>query len=318
MVNHLPAIYQGGAAPELARAATLPAPAPGIDLPTVDTVAAADLYGRWLESRSLAPSTVYTYTKAVRFFNEHIGTFYFGIEDVVRMLLAVDLGRNSKAWLVNALRRFFRWLSDAYGVEDRSCYIPEVKPQKSLPRVLSVREIHAAFAATRDDVEETMLLLMLDTGIRVGEAANLRAHYIMDGWMEVDGKTGPRQIPISEEIADRLLAISRDDGVIWVSRGNTAQNGIGAPKTVDGLKKQYVGIFRRAGIKHPGRPSGPHVLRHTFATYFLKAGGNILSLQNILGHSHISTTMVYLHLASDHHQAEHTLYTPARTLGLIS
>ena len=305
--SRLPAIYRDGIAPITSPSAAIESQ-PGIDLPYVDTTAAADLYLRFLGSGRLSGETLTNYAWGLRLFNEHIGSAQFGVDEVVRMLLTVNFSDTSLRQLVEICRRFCRWLDAMYGIGDRSIYFPKIRPKPKLPRVLTVREIHSVLAAANDECEELMVLLMLDTGIRVGEAANLRMHHLLSDWFQVDGKTGQRQIPITDTIAERLRAIS-NDGHIWHGRR-------GPIRSVDSLKQKYRRIFRNAGILLPDRKNGPHVLRHTFATYFLKAGGNILSLQNILGHSNIQTTLIYLHLASEHHKAEHTLYTPTRTLGL--
>ena len=73
----------------------------------------------------------------------------------------------------------------------------------------------------------------------------------------------------------------------------------------------------RPVFQHPAK-AGPHCLRHTFATWYLRAGGGVRQLQDILGHTKIETTMIYVQLAGRDVQADHSRYSPARTMGWLN
>ena len=82
------------------------------------------------------------------------------------------------------------------------------------------------------------------------------------------------------------------------------------------MKRVYNRLFRRAGIT--GSKLGPHTLRHTFGTSYIRSGGGVRQLQYILGHERIETTMIYVHLAGQDVQADHAKHSPARVMGLLS
>jgi site-specific recombinase XerD len=82
-----------------------------------------------------------------------------------------------------------------------------------------------------------------------------------------------------------------------------------APLTYSGVMQAYKRILRRAGISGPR--SGPHTLRHTFATEFLRRGGSLPALQRILGHADVSTTQIYMHLLMGDLRREHSSASPA-------
>ena len=91
--------------------------------------------------------------------------------------------------------------------------------------------------------------------------------------------------------------------------------GLKGPLTFHGVKLAYRRLFDRAGIRGPKK--GAHTLRHTFATMWLRYGGGLRQLQTIMGHKHIETTMIYVHLAGHDVLVEHARYSPVRTLGLV-
>jgi integrase len=127
----------------------------------------------------------------------------------------------------------------------------------------------------------------LSCGARWGEAEALRRSQVQDGLIQFAGtKSGKvRSIPIEAELQARLL-------------DHWSKQGIG-----DALFRPCYGAFR-AALKRSGieLPEGQmtHVLRHTFASAFMQAGGNILVLQRALGHQSLTMTMRYAHLAPDH------------------
>jgi integrase/recombinase XerD len=71
-------------------------------------------------------------------------------------------------------------------------------------------------------------------------------------------------------------------------------------------------MFADAGIT--GRKTGPHTLRHTFGTMYVRSGGNLTALQKIMGHTDIKTTMIYVTLATSDVAADHARHSPVHTL----
>ncbi|EAQ9997287.1 integrase [Salmonella enterica] len=125
--------------------------------------------------------------------------------------------------------------------------------------------------------------LCLATGARWNEAAKLTSSQLLkDRVTYVKTKNGTnRTVPISEELARSLRK----------GKGNIIFPG-----------NSYTSVRNAIKTLAPNLPDGQatHVLRHTFASYFMMNGGNILALQRILGHSNIMQTMVYAHLAPDY------------------
>ncbi len=130
--------------------------------------------------------------------------------------------------------------------------------------------------------------ICLSTGSRWSEAEEMRVTQIHKGMVQFaltkSGKN--RAVPIDEDLHNELLGIARSSltGRLFKSSSGAFRNAI-----------------ERCGIKLP-EGQLTHVLRHTFASHFMMNGGNILTLQRILGHSSLAMTMKYAHLAPDHLQ----------------
>jgi site-specific recombinase XerD len=149
---------------------------------------------------------------------------------------------------------------------------------------LSQREITDLLAKLEGD-NRNLAVLCLSTGARWGEAAQLRSeHIINQRVMFVATKNGKtRVVPISAELSSQLV-----DG----------KSGRLFPRV------DYLMVRQVLREVKPDLPQGQasHVLRHTFATHFMANGGNIITLQRILGHANIQQTMTYAHFAPDYLQ----------------
>ncbi|THD47003.1 integrase [Enterobacteriaceae bacterium ML5] len=143
----------------------------------------------------------------------------------------------------------------------------------------------AQLLAYLDGENQSAVRLSLATGARWGEVKKARRSHVGNERITfVDTKNGKnRTVPISKKLCDEIL-----DGRVGLLFANA----------------DYLLI--RDAIKHisPNLPDGQavHVLRHTFASHFMMNGGNILTLQKILGHANIQQTMVYAHLAPEYLQ----------------
>lgn len=148
----------------------------------------------------------------------------------------------------------------------------------------------------------TIALVCLATGCRWSEAEGLTIRQIHGNKIQFartkSGKT--RAVPIAPELADELRRRAQQGGRIFGASVDAFSNAL-----------------QRAGIELPSGQK-THVLRHTFASHFMQAGGNILTLQRILGHSNVTVTMQYAHLAPDHLEDALTLNPLARRQSVVT
>lgn len=151
--------------------------------------------------------------------------------------------------------------------------------------------------------DNALLTLLIDTGMRTSEAAGLRKQDIKTDTVTVRGKTGEREIPISEETRRLLLALITD-------KAEYIFNGHKGPLGRHGIYRIVHACMEKAGIYGP--KLGGHRLRHAFGKGYLVSGGDLRSLQQIMGHANITTTEKYAALTLDDTIKKHHQFSPLR------
>jgi len=181
------------------------------------------------------------------------------------------------------------------------------RPGRMLPKVLSPSEVQrllelpAADPSPEGKRDKAMLELLYATGFRVSElvSLNLEDVDLREGMVRCLGKGGKeRQVPIHEAAARALedyLANGRPRLAVKSGERALFLNRMGERLTRQGLWQIVKNYARRAGI---AAKVTPHVLRHSLATHLLSGGADLRTVQEILGHKHISTTQVYTHLST--------------------
>jgi len=160
-------------------------------------------------------------------------------------------------------------------------------------------------------------MMLIDAGLRIGEIVRLKMDdlHLDEGIIKVLGKgKKERFVPIgsnSQKVLQRYLFRYRP-------RQNDSQNvhvflSIGGkPLTENGLKLMFARLAQRSGVKR----LHAHLCRHTFATKFLINGGDVFTLQQILGHSTLEMVRHYVNLASNHVALQHRRFSPLDRLNL--
>jgi len=243
-----------------------------------------------------------------------------------RWLLAAQASRvrplapASLAGRVRTLRAFGSWVAREFELDAnplRGLPVPRV-PQLLVPslREPDIHELLRAVAAgSQPDRDRAIVLLLLDTGLRLAEAAGLRVGDVdlIEGRATVMGK-GARQrsVPIGRRTRQALRRA-------LAPRGRLAADAAlfvgpdGRPLRAHAFQQLFRRLSGRATLS---RRCSPHVLRHTFARTFLRNGGDVFSLQRILGHSPTSlqVTRRYVDLDDDDLRAVHREASPVDRL----
>jgi site-specific recombinase XerD len=192
---------------------------------------------------------------------------------------------------VFALRYWFR----LYNMEEKAIQMPPVKKEKKLPVVLSKQECKELFKAPRSLKHRFILTMAYGAGLRMNELRLLKITDVDLQRMQVHVKQGKgrkdRYAPLSKLLAEKLpLYLSTVKPQTWLFEGNTPGQPMGERSI------QYI-INEALPKTNISKQVSMHTLRHSFATHLLEDGIDIHSIQHLLGHSDLVTTMVYLHVA---------------------
>ena len=218
-----------------------------------------------------------------------------------------DLATESMVSLRQRLMTFWRWLENSDHAPNIMAHVQPITTRTTFPRTLSTAELELLLAVATSSRDRAIILVLLDTGMRVGELASLtRGNIQKEGDLtgaRLRGKTGDRFVPISPEVVDLLHDQGRDDQ-LWI--------GLRGPLTKSGLQSIVRRNMRKAGIRPP--KLGPHTLRHTFGVHWVLRGGDVFSLQRMMGHSSLTSTMSYVHMSSLLLARQQRKFSPVRDL----
>ncbi|APX91807.1 site-specific tyrosine recombinase XerD [Halomonas sp. 1513] len=224
----------------------------------------------------------------------------------------------SNARLVSSLRRFYRWaLGEGLIERDPLAEVRLPRVQPNLPDTLDEEEVERLLAAPDTDTplglrDRTMLEVLYAGGLRVSELVGLTVDAVnpRQGVVRVLGKGDKeRLVPLGEEAlvwVERYLRGGRGALMSDITRPPLFPGRHDRCMTRQTFWHRIKAHARRAGID---KPLSPHTLRHAFATHLLNHGANLRVVQLLLGHSDLSTTQIYTHVAqarletlhADHH-----------------
>jgi site-specific recombinase XerD len=247
--------------------------------------------------RGLVQSTQQAYLKAVERLALHYGKRpdLLSSRDIQRFVLhlhEVDgLSWSTCNTVVNGLRFFYH---TTLGRPETTFRIPCGKPPKTLPLILSRQEVSALFAVTTNLRHRTLLKTTYSAGLRVSETVKLHVTDIDSHRMCIRVEQGKRQKDRYTLLSLRLLAELRAywkvyRPAVWLfpdQRGSSHLSRTTAWRIFQQAKA-------KAGIT---KPCGIHALRHAFATHLLESGTDPHTIQRLLGHTSLRTTLHYFHL----------------------
>ena len=235
-------------------------------------------------------------------------------------VLSRTLRASSQARYISTFRRFYRHLLARGRISaDPTLRIAmPIKPSR-LPMVLSEAQVEALLAAPQTNTtlgqrDRAMLETLYATGLRVSELVGLKVHEVSFdmGVVRVFGKgSKERLVPLGEVAIDwmrRYLAEARPALLDRRQSNDLFVTARGAAMTRQAFWQMIKRYAERAGMD-PGRLS-PHVMRHAFATHLLNHGADLRVVQLLLGHSDISTTQIYTHIARERLKSLHAAHHP--------
>lgn len=225
----------------------------------------------------------------------------------------------SLARMHSSLRRFYLWsIRCGLRKEDPCARLSRPRLGRSLPKSLGEDEVDRLIAApdaatARGLRDRTMLELMYAAGLRVSELVGLTMVRVsmQSGIVRIDGKGGrERLVPIGEEALhwlQRYLRAARPELLDGKASDMVFPGRAGRPMTRQNFWHMIKRYAASAGID-PG--ISPHTLRHAFATHLLNRGADLRVVQMLLGHSDLSTTQIYTHVATARLEQMHAQHHP--------
>ncbi len=214
---------------------------------------------------------------------------------------------STKSHYLTVLQSFYLFCQENNLRTDNPCeLIPMPKLTKRLPKYLTYEEVdtilNLPLKTSYDYRTKAMLELLYATGMRISELLSLRFSNIdFDNCLvRIEGKgKKERIIPFNESSKEALTTYLENYRVDLIKKGKNYDelflNNRGTPMTRQGFFKLLKGICLQNGIE---KEVSPHVLRHSFATHLLNNGADLRVIQELLGHSSITTTQIYTHVSN--------------------
>lgn len=267
---------------------------------------------RYLEvQKGASPHTIRAYRKDLDAFSAYVKKDApdIGLIDVrgfVALQIKEGLNKTTASRRLASVRSFLRFMHrEGYIKFNPAKLVSTPKTGSALPRFLSVDDVFAlvekpggiGFINARD---RAILELLYSSGLRVSEIAGLNTEDIntREGLVKVRGKgKKERIVPVGAKAVEAIRSYLVEKILLRRRRRSLFLNRRGTRLSERGVRRIVVKYARMAGIN--GR-IGPHTLRHTFASHLLQGGADLRVIQELLGHSSLSTTQKYTHLDITH------------------
>ncbi len=281
----------------------------------------------WME-RGLSRNTLTAYETDLRSFAAWLGrersrdlreAHRADLLDYLTMLSVAGRKPRSSARRLSCLRQFYQHLLRERVIEeDPSARVEAPKLGRPLPRTLTESEVEALLGAPnsadpRGHRDRTMLEVLYASGLRVSELVGLTPEQVSlsQGVVRILGKGGrERLVPLGDEAASWLSAYVR--GPRQDILAGRASPYLFPTRRSECMTRQafWLLIKRYALVAGIGKPLSPHTLRHAFATHLLNHGADLRVVQMLLGHSDLSTTQIYTHVARERLKQIHAKHHP--------
>ena len=280
-------------------------------------------FNSYLKSRHLPDSIEHTDTKLLRDYVLYLLKRHRFENHPYTPAKAEPLSTSTIHGHVRTLRAFFSWLVREGFI--KSNITRELKAPKIVNKVIStlsdeeiVSILRTFSPASNSEVRnKTIFMLLLDTGLRIGELVNLKIDDVnmSEGLVKVMGKGKKERIVPVGSNAQRAL-----HRYLFRHRLKSAHSGIenvflsvhGTSLTENSIKLMFARLAKRSGVHR----LHAHLCRHTFATRYLINGGDVFTLQQILGHSTLEMVRHYVKLASNHVAMQHHRFSPLDRLNI--
>ncbi|MBL7716397.1 MAG: tyrosine recombinase XerC [Bdellovibrionales bacterium] len=207
-----------------------------------------------------------------------------------------SMEKSSLARRLSVVRHFLKWLKvKGHLQRDLAVWVPSPRLDRKLPRFLKIDEMDSLLSAPDPTTwagkrDRALLEFLYSTGVRVSEAvaANWEDLDLDDGWIRVVGKgQKERRIPVGQVAIQALKELQTE------SEGPVFKNRMGTRLTTRSVARILAKYLVKAEVV---KTLSPHGVRHSYATHLLASGADLRTIQELLGHSKLTTTQRYTHV----------------------
>jgi integrase/recombinase XerD len=266
------------------------------------------------DQRKLSSNTIVSYKRDLKYFgqylkNQNIDHYKDAVNvDLLKYVISLKKSGKAAATLsrnIASIRTFYGFLHNKGYIKDNpSLELEAPKAEKKIPAVLTLQEVEKLISKpdTRTSIgkrDKAMIELLYATGIRVSEliAMNLSDVNTTMGYIRCSSNSKTRVIPLgsmASKAVDAYLNLARSQ---MISEDNEALfvNYYGKRMTRQGFWKVVKRYSEEAGIN---KSITPHTLRHSFALHLVQNGADLRAVQEMLGHSDVTTTQIYLEMSN--------------------
>lgn len=269
------------------------------------TVEAVQLFMTNCELKGLSAKTIKQYRQQLSYLSKAFKKLPTKPEQIETILSSINATRETIHSYYRTYRAAYNFWDKRYKTGNPMLNVTPPKLKSKVMPTLEASDLNLLYIFSTKGRDKALISLLLDTGIRASEATNLKRDGIKEGYIIVDGKVGQRTVPISDFVTSMLLSLpQREDGYVF--------HGHSGKLTRSGAYRIVNRTLQRIGITGP--KLGPHRLRHTAGRQYLVLGGDVRSLQMILGHKNIKTTEKYTSLTLEDIKQKHKKYSPAQLM----
>jgi site-specific recombinase XerD len=248
--------------------------------------------------RGFSPHTHQSYIAAVRSLARHYRRppDQLSAEEVQAYLAHMVTTRKLSWSTCSIAASAFRFLYHVTLGRDAVAFeVPRAKQSQRLPEILSREEVARLIEAPPNAKHRLLLATVYAAGLRVSEAVRLKVSDVDRGRMTLHVEQGKgrkdRIVPLSRRLLEQMEVYWRvEPPRLWLFANRKGQGPLG----VTVAQKVFMHAKLRTGITKRG---GIHSLRHAFATHLIESGADVPTVQRLLGHRSVSTTMRYFHLS---------------------
>lgn len=201
---------------------------------------------------------------------------------------------------IAAIRGWFSWLTiNGETNSDPSLTIEHPKLTIMLPKVLTTEDMQKIFAVKLTNYEKAVIELLYASGLRVSELTELQLNNIdlKSDFVRCTGKGSKERIVPIGKTAEKAIKTYLEERDFIIKKTGIKTKYLFIKESGKHITRQDVYLFIKRLAEKIGKKASPHTIRHTFATHLLENGADLRVVQELLGHSDVSTTQLYTHVS---------------------